>query len=558
MSMSSEERRRRVHRAVMAQKREGAGEGAYRNDQYDDTGAQGFRGRALEGGDHESASYRRPAGTSMQGPQNHGKRSSARRRSGYGTGMKRRKRRRTPRLLRLLPFLLLLLLLIVLAVFLVRGAGKLISGLRAANAPQETETTALETEPETTTAAAVEESLAAAKKLAMMYDYDGAIALLKDDSTVSADPEAQAAIAEYEEIKTTLVRQDPKTVTHVFFHTLMVDPENSLDKSKWGKQADGYNSLMTSISEFRKMLDELYADGFVLVRLHDLASMQEQADGSQKMTEGDILLPEGKKAMVMSQDDVCYYEYMEGAGFADRMIIGEDGRPTCVYVDANGEEQIGEYDLVPILDKFIDEHPDFSYKGAKACIAFTGYNGILGYRTDETYDQSSDMYDPEKKANPNIAQDRETAKQVAAALVADGYELASHSWGHRDMGAISLEKLKTDTDRWDRNVNQALLGGTCDIILYPKGADVADWHGYSHDNEKFNYLWDKGFRYFCNVDTSVAWVQIGEDYLRQGRRPLDGLNLWNDIGGGKNRLSDLFADPSAIFDPARPTPVPGY
>ena len=39
----------------------------------------------------------------------------------------------------------------------------------------------------------------------------------------------------------------------------------------------------------------------------------------------------------------------------------------------------------PLLQDFIDEHPDFSYKGAKAVIAFTGYNGILGYRTAASY-----------------------------------------------------------------------------------------------------------------------------------------------------------------------------
>ena len=38
------------------------------------------------------------------------------------------------------------------------------------------------------------------------------------------------------------------------------------------------------------------------------------------------MLPEGKKPFVMSQDDVCYYEYMDGDGFASRMIIGEDGK----------------------------------------------------------------------------------------------------------------------------------------------------------------------------------------------------------------------------------------
>ena len=43
----------------------------------------------------------------------------------------------------------------------------------------------------------------------------------------------------------------------------------------------------------------------------------------------------------------------------------------------DGSVSVGSYDLVPLLDDFIKEHPDFSYRGAKACIAFTGYNGIL-------------------------------------------------------------------------------------------------------------------------------------------------------------------------------------
>ena len=40
------------------------------------------------------------------------------------------------------------------------------------------------------------------------------------------------------------------------------------------------------------------------------AGPQQQADGSTKYVAGDIYLPAGKKPIVLSQDDVCYYEYM--------------------------------------------------------------------------------------------------------------------------------------------------------------------------------------------------------------------------------------------------------
>src|SRR5699024_7665988 len=129
----------------------------------------------------------------------------------------------------------------------------------------------------------------------------------------------------------------------------------------------------TTKDEFEKILNEMYNRGYVLVRLHDIAHEETDENGNTRMVKGKILLPEGKKAFVMSQDDVCYYPYMDGDGFARRIVIGEDGKPTCEMVLDDGTAVTGEYDLVPILERFIEEHPDFSYKGARAVLAFTGY-----------------------------------------------------------------------------------------------------------------------------------------------------------------------------------------
>ena len=61
--------------------------------------------------------------------------------------------------------------------------------------------------------------IAQAKLLADGYDYDGAINLLSS-STYASDESVTAAIDEYNATKETLVRADPRKVTHVFFHTL--------------------------------------------------------------------------------------------------------------------------------------------------------------------------------------------------------------------------------------------------------------------------------------------------------------------------------------------------
>ena len=387
-----------------------------------------------------------------------------------------------------------------------------------------------------------ESLLEQASALATGYDYDGAIALLSD-SAYAGEPAVQEAITGYENTKSTLVQVDVNTVTHVFFHTLVWDTAKAFDGDS---RTAGYNQVMTTVDEFNKIIQTMYDEGYVLVRLHDLAYETTDENGNPVMKPGTIMLPEGKIPFVMSQDDLCYYPYMDGDGFASRIIIGDDGKPTCEMKMDDGSTTTGSFDLVPILEDFIDEHPDFSYKGARAVLAFTGYEGILGYRTSSAYAETSPTYE----------QDREEATKVAQCLRDNGWELASHSWGHLNLGTVDYERFKTDTDKWENEV-ESLIGPT-DIILFPFGADVGDWHPYTNENERFNYLHSVGFRYFCTVDSTKAWVQFGQDYFRQGRRNLDGYRMWKDITAedpSTRKLDDLFQAEN-VFDSARPTPVP--
>lgn len=388
-----------------------------------------------------------------------------------------------------------------------------------------------------------------AKALVKQYDYDGAIKLLKKSSYADTKS-VKKAMDKYRKQKKELVKVDVTKVTHIFFHSLIVDTKRAFASKH---SAQSYNQVMTTVGEFKEIIKQMHKSGYVMVALHDLAEIQVDADGVEHMVVKDIYLPKGKKAFVMSQDDLCYYEYMKGDGFATKMILDEDGKPICEYKDAKGKVHKGAYDLVPILDNFVKKHPDFSYKGAKAVLAFTGYNGILGYRTDETYDAKS-PYCNEPNPNKNIEKDRKYVKKLTKALKKDGYELASHSWGHRDYGTISYDKFVTDVERWERNV-EPLLPEPCDIILYPFGADIANEKGYFKDNRRYAYLREKGFRYYCNVDSSKYWVQVGSDYFRQGRRNVDGYRMWMDYCGKNNKLSDLI-DVKTVFDNEnRPTPI---
>lgn len=400
----------------------------------------------------------------------------------------------------------------------------------------------------------ISQFISQADRVAAGYDYDRAIQMIQGNEQAAADSRGQEAISRYETAKASLVEADPTQITHVFFHSLIMDTSMAFDGDADSK---GYNSVMTTKDEFLKILEAMYEKGYVLVRIHDVAYEQTDENGNTSFVYGKIMLPEGKKPFVMSQDDLCYYDYMLDDGFASRIVIGDDGKPTCEMTLADGTVSRGSYDLVPILEDFIEEHPDFSYRGARAVLAFTGYQGILGYRTASSYSDS-----------PTYEEDRRQAAKVAQCLRDNGWELASHSWGHLQLGvsadnpgafAISDDRFITDTDKWEAEV-ESLIGPT-DILLYPFGNDISDFHPYTSENPRFAYLMSKGFRYFCNVDASKPyWMQKGTDHFRMARRNLDGYRLYEDMvqtDPAKKHLSDLF-DAADIFDSARPTPVTWY
>lgn len=384
---------------------------------------------------------------------------------------------------------------------------------------------------------------------AKMYDYDAAIELIKLRPEYETSDAAKAAVARYEKGKAKCVKwPDNSKISHIFVHSLIVDTSRAFGPKS--SQPLGYNKYMTTVSEFNKMIESMYEKGYVLVSIHDIAKREIDADGNEKLVAQPIMLPEGKEPFVLSQDDVNYYEYMEGDGFADRIVIGEDGLPTCQYTDTDGNVWFGEYDVLPIIDRFIKEHPDFSYRGAKGILALTGYEGALGYDTGLSMKMYDGMSEDEKMKRINA--EREKAKAVADAIKADGWEFASHSYTHSNMTKATLDHMKYDSKRWHEEVE--IITGPTDIYIYPYGADICDWHAYKGD--KFELLKSYGFWYFCNVDATRYWIQLRNDYFRMGRINTDGERMHITLKNRSNpELTDrlgYFFKTEDVYDNTRP------
>lgn len=394
--------------------------------------------------------------------------------------------------------------------------------------------------------------------IAAGYDYQKAISMLKAHKDYETTPALTEKVAEYQQLDRQLVTySSPQTITHIFFHSLIVDTNRAFDGDE---DQNGYNMYMTTVDEFNAILEEMYQRGYVLISPYDMAHEVTDSKGTH-FAYGKIRLPAGKKPFLMSQDDLNYYSYMIGTGsginekpvfvdskndgFAHKIVVGEDGFPTCEYMDANGNILYGDYDLVPCLETFIQNHPDFSYHGARAILGMTGYEGVFGYRTKPGYNVNNGGTMSMEAWNAEV----EAAKEVAQCLRDHGWVLASHSYGHPAYGNISADRVAADSDKWEATV-ESIIGET-DVILFPHGSDIHTWRNYTFDNAKFKALYEDGFRYFFNVDGNQYWNQLGTNYFRGGRRNLDGYRMYHHA----DKLKDLF-DVENVFDKSRPTPVP--
>ncbi len=407
-----------------------------------------------------------------------------------------------------------------------------------------------------------------AQLLAAGYDYDAAIELM---TAYSGEAEVQQAIDGWKSARDACVAVDVHSVPHVFFHSLINDDRAFNADLVGSDRVRQNNAAMTTTVEFDAMIEDMYEAGYVMIGLDDMCIKTTDDNGVVHIAPNDhLMLPAGKKPFVLSIDDLSYYHsYGIGTqGYATKMIVDENGKPKCVYTDENGETSIGDYDVVPRIDSFIQQHPDFSYRGARGTVAMTGYNGVFGYRTNDYYKDINDPHlDPDQilwlQEHPDFdwEQDCKDAKAVADAMKAEGWTFASHTYGHLNATSSDLNRLAADHERW-KTVNEPILGKT-DKIIFAFGADIGNVGGYTADNPKFQYFKSEGFNIFCNVDGNIGWTEFGDTFMRTGRVALDGFTMYQAMTDSAivhtvyaNDYEQLgIHDVGSFFNSLRPTPI---
>ena len=356
------------------------------------------------------------------------------------------------------------------------------------------------------------------------YYYDEAIEKLAAAGELQNE-ETSALLSKVQSEKAALAPYTSETSYHVFFHSLIVDNSKAFDGDA---MEAGYNMYMTTVSEFQKMLPLLQQNGFIL---YDITDMVDYVDG--KVVKKEILLPVGKKPLVLSIDDVNYYEYMKEDGFASRLDVDADGNVVTIVKDDAGNDTVTyDGDVMPILDAYVKEHPEFSWQGAKGIVATTGYQGAFGYRITDLpdYDEATQKWMLEK------------VTEVAKALRATGWQIANHSYTHNQYWnnkTMTMDQCRYDTGRW---VNEIMpYVGDTPIFISPFGVM------FDESDDRFQHLLNNGFYIYCPVDSRMT-MQWRDNNVIQGRLNLDGITMLNY----PERVSKYFFDPALVLDPDRP------
>jgi hypothetical protein len=311
-------------------------------------------------------------------------------------------------------------------------------------------------------------------------------------------------------------------IEHIFFHPLIAYPELAFDGDSMSK---GYDDWFVTVKEFKKILDSLYARQYVLIDIRSIYEETQNA-GKPEIKSKTLMLPPGKKPLVLSIDDINYYTYMRENGNVFRLVL-DHGEIAAYSVTPLGEESISrDNEIIPILDDFVKLHPDFSVDGAKGTLALTGYEGIMGYRTDQL-------------DSPDFEKNRDAVLPVIHRLKETGWTLSSHGYGHLDAAKVTYDRFSKDTLRWKKEV-EPLIGPTS-IYVYPFGSKVLP------GDPKYTFLLDSGFRMFCSVGPA-PYLRVSKDSVMMDRRHIDGIAFHDQ----KKRLLPLF-DVNEVIDEVRPS-----
>lgn len=336
------------------------------------------------------------------------------------------------------------------------------------------------------------------------------------------------------------------SVEVICIRQLIADPQTADDGAYIGSGRD----LYLTGSQFLKMLEELYANNYVLVDAEALVSMTDPTF----LVEQDLIVPEGKKPLILVIENLDYSARTYGLGTCRRLVLNDQGEVCGEYVNSEGQTITSrEAEAIGILDAFVEEHHDFSYNGSKGVISLCGYESCFGYivsedQVDDRTAALSSMGLPSGEFNDSeIEAAQNTVMEIASVLTDHGWKFASSTYGNINANDSDMETIVSDTTKWIEQIEPLL--GDVHMIVYPGGNFI------NGTDPRAEYLKNNGFRIFFGIG-SLPYYTYGSNYLYYDRaivnlqtlQSYDYSRLFNSnavLSAGRSQTQEDNVDPDS-------------
>ena len=333
--------------------------------------------------------------------------------------------------------------------------------------------------------------------------------------------------AEFNSYKTALAKDFPNNdeygyykyegeVIHFFTHQIINDAKKAFSE----KLAHHFDKDCITHTEFKNFLQEMYDNNYCLVDIFDVVGIKDD-----KAYFKELYVPLGKKPFLLSFDDMSYDSI--GMGLSDKIILDENGE-FASFTKTNNPQIEYDKEAICIIENFINIHPDFSCRNARAIICPTGYNGLLGYRIN--------------KGAKNRDEEIEKLKPVVEKLKQLNYHFACHTYNHIQVAYENAKTLFNDLEKYQDEVLPVI--GKTSIFCFPCGS-------YITKGTKLNILNQFGYKIFFCVGDAKTMQKNGSVFLK--REVLNGIALRN-----YRKEYSKFFDTKKIYDNKRTISFPKY
>lgn len=324
-----------------------------------------------------------------------------------------------------------------------------------------------------------------------------------------------------------------ENVENISIRPLVVDPERAID----GPYKIFSETGLLTTKEFENLLMELYLNDYVLVSSSLFYNYPE--DFSH------VIIPQGKKPLVLIFEQFQYSTPYIESGCNEQLAFDQENNVFISRLKANQKNtEVEDVNAFSILENFIEEHSDFSFDGAKATLALTIDENILGYTINEAQAQTAIVNREILELEPFILVDKtqeeknlfyqlqtEDLKILMEALIHHNYNFCNASYGGEYLNSLTFDQLQENIEKWHELMLPFI--GDIQALLYPGGS-----HIYSN-SQALNYLLEQDYCNFYSESPSLYNLHALQ-YLHFDFTPINGNSLMNADSWNLDRFCDVY------------------